>query len=88
IKQESCLGRSGYRLPPPIYTCIEGGKVVINIEVDANGNVIEADFNDKSSSTSNGCLVDNAITYALRARFSSSNLAMQKGTITYLFQSK
>lgn len=84
----SLVGRSGYRLPPPIYTCIEGGKVVINIEVDANGNVIEADFNDKSSGTSNGCLVDNAITYALRAKFSSSKLAMQKGTITYLFQSK
>ncbi|NAS12692.1 hypothetical protein [Poritiphilus flavus] len=84
----SLVGRTGYRLPPPIYTCIEGGKVVINIEVDANGNVIEADFNDKSSGTSNGCLVDNAITYALRAKFSSSNLAMQKGTITYLFQSK
>ncbi|MGB5666823.1 MAG: hypothetical protein WBM53_08245 [Maribacter sp.] len=84
----SLIGRNNFKLPPPIYTCIEGGKVVINIEVDAIGNVIEADFNEKSSGTSNGCLVDNAITYALKAKFNSSTKASQKGTITYLFQGK
>ena len=84
----SLVERNAYELPPPIYTCIEGGKVVINIEVDALGYVIQADFNAKSSGTSNGCLVENAIAYALKARFSSSERAQQKGTITYLFQSK
>lgn len=84
----SLVNRNSYNLPPPIYTCIEGGKVVINIEVDALGNVVEADFNSKSSGTSNGCLVENAIEYALKARFNSSNKAIQKGTITYLFQGK
>lgn len=84
----SLVDRNAYRLPPPIYTCIEGGKVVINIKVDANGYVTEADFNDKSSGTSNGCLVDNAITYALKARFSPSTKNTQIGTITYLFQPK
>lgn len=84
----SLVDRNNYKLPPPIYTCIEGGKVVINIEVDALGNVIAADFNAKSSGTSNGCLVDNAITYALKAKFSSASRASQKGTITYLFQQK
>jgi hypothetical protein len=84
----SLIDRDNYLLPPPIYTCIEGGKVVINIEVDASGNVIDADFNEKSSNTSNGCLVDNAIAYALKAQFSSASRASQKGTITYLFQSK
>ncbi len=84
----SLIGRNNFKLPPPIYTCIEGGKVVINIEVDAIGNVIEAEFNEKSSGTSNGCLVDNAITYALKAKFNSSTRASQKGTITYLFQGK
>ncbi len=74
--------------PTPIYTCIEGGKVVINIEVDANGNVQDASFNAKSSGTSNGCLVDNAISYALKAKFNSASKAIQKGTITYLFQQK
>ncbi len=84
----SLVDRNNYQLPPPIYTCIEGGKVVINIKVDGNGNVIEADFNAKSSGTSNGCLVDNAISYARKAKFNSSNKASQKGTITYLFQGK
>jgi hypothetical protein len=84
----SLLDRNSYKLPPPIYTCIEGGKVVVNIEVDANGYVTDANFNGKSSDTSNGCLVDNAIAYALKAKFSSASKALQKGTITYLFQSK
>lgn len=84
----SLVDRNHHRLPPPIYTCIEGGKVVINIQVDAQGYVTDADFNEKSSGTSNGCLVENAITYALKAKFSKSSKAMQKGTITYLFQSK
>ncbi len=84
----SLVGRNNYKLPPPIYTCIEGGTVVVNILVDANGDVAEANFNSNSSNTSNGCLVDNAITYALRAKFSPSDKASQKGTITYLFQSK
>ncbi len=84
----SLVDRNNYKLPPPIYTCIEGGKVVINIEVNALGYVTEADYNAKSSDTSNGCLVDNAINYALKARFNSSTKEAQKGTITYLFQGK
>ena len=84
----SLVDRNALDLPPPIYTCIEGGKVVINVEVDQRGFVIQADFNEKSSGTSNGCLVDNAIAYALKARFSKSDRPSQKGTITYLFQSK
>ncbi len=84
----SLLDRNAYSLPPPIYTCIEGGKVVINIKVDASGYVVEADFNDQSSGTSNGCLVDNAIAYALKARFSPDSKNSQIGTITYLFQRK
>ncbi|WP_368668176.1 hypothetical protein [Flagellimonas sp. S3867] len=84
----SLVDRNAYSLPPPIYTCIEGGKVVINIKVDSSGYVSEATFNDKSSGTSNGCLVDNAIAYAYKARFSSDSKDTQIGTITYLFQSK
>jgi len=84
----SLVGRNNYKLPPPIYTCIEGGKVVINIVVDAVGNVTNASYNEKSSGTSNGCLVENAITYALKAKFNTSSKVSQKGTITYLFQGK
>ena len=84
----SLLNRNAYDLPPPIYTCIEGGKVVINIKVDSDGYVTETSFNEKSSTTSNGCLVDNAMAYAQKAYFNSSSKASQKGTITYLFQRK
>ena len=84
----SLVDRNGYRLPPPIYTCIEGGKVVVNIEVNGLGQVTDASFNEKSSGTSNGCLVDNAIAYAYKAQFSASDKPSQKGTITYLFQGK
>ncbi len=84
----SLIDRSSYRLPPPIYTCIEGGKVVVNIEVDGTGTVIDADFNSRSSDTSNGCLVENAVAYALKAKFSAHQRAAQRGTITYIFQGK
>ncbi len=84
----SLVDRNAYELPPPIYTCIEGGKVVVNIEVDRLGYVVDAAFNASSSSTTNGCLVENALEYARRARFSSASRNSQKGTITYLFISK
>ncbi len=84
----SLLDRRSFELPPPIYTCLEGGTVVINIKVDNLGYVTNAEFNDTSSNTSNGCLVENAIEYALKARFSPSSKVSQIGTITYLFQSK
>lgn len=84
----SLIDRTHYSLPVPIYTCIEGGKIVINILVDSQGNVTSADFNKSSSSTENGCLIDNAIEYALKARFNNATKDSQKGTITYLFQEK
>lgn len=84
----SLVDRQHISLPIPIYTCIEGGKVVINIKVDPQGRVIEAEANKKSSTTLNGCLVDNAIQYALKSRFNPGTPALQVGTITYLFQSK
>ncbi|WP_350289870.1 hypothetical protein [uncultured Croceitalea sp.] len=84
----SLVDRNAYDLPPPIYTCIQGGKVVINIKVDSDGYVTETSFNEKSSTTTNGCLVDNAMAYAEKAYFNSSNKVSQKGTITYLFQGK
>ncbi|MEM1337690.1 MAG: energy transducer TonB [Bacteroidota bacterium] len=84
----SLVDRNAYYLPPPIYTCIEGGKVVINVTVDNDGYVREATFNEKSSGTNNYCLIDNAIAYALKARFSAASRSTQIGTITYLFQSK
>ncbi len=84
----SLLDRSSLDLPPPIYTCLEGGRVVINIKVDQYGYVTEVDFNATSSTTDNGCLVENALKYAAQARFTEGSKQIQLGTITYLFQGK
>ena len=84
----SLVDRNAYYLPPPIYTCENAGKVVINITVDKNGDVLEVSFNDKSSNTNDYCLIENAKAYALKANFSRSAKSSQIGTITYLFQSK
>src|SRR5690606_36657153 len=84
----SLMDRQHTNLPLPIYRCIDDGKVSIHINVDQRGKLIGADVNKKSSSTLNGCLVDNAILYALRSKFNSGTPAIQVGTITYLFQSK
>ncbi|NER14578.1 hypothetical protein GWK08_14075 [Leptobacterium flavescens] len=83
----SLKDRMHRKLPNPIYTCAQNGKIVINIKVDNQGNVIEATFNQASSNSRNGCLVDNAIAYALKAKFeNNSGKREQIGTITYLFQ--
>jgi len=71
----------------PRYLCEAGGKVVVSITVNANGDVIEADYN-KASNTANTCLVDYAINYAKAAQFNVSDNATQIGTITFLFKEK
>lgn len=84
----SLKDRDALYIPLPVYTCIQGGEVVINIEVDNEGYVTEATFNNRASNTNNGCLVDNAIEYARKARFSKGSSAEQIGTITFLFEGK
>ncbi|WP_340077274.1 hypothetical protein [Leptobacterium sp. I13] len=82
----SLKGRLHTKLPNPIYTCAQSGKIVVNIKVDTQGNVIDASFNKASSTSANGCLIDNALTYALSSKFeSSAGKPEQIGTITYLF---
>ncbi|WP_340199699.1 hypothetical protein [Ascidiimonas sp. W6] len=82
----SLKDRMHTKLPNPIYTCEQNGKIVINIKVDRYGNVLEASHNKSSSNSSNGCLVDNAIAYALRSKFESGVKDNQLGSITYSFQ--
>ena len=75
-------------LPTPVYLCEFGGKVVINITVDRNGNVIDAYVNS-SSISSNGCLIDSALEYAKASSFNSdNNKPSQLGTITFYFKGK
>ena len=83
----SLVDRDAMYLPPPIYLCERGGKIVVNITVDAKGNVTDASFNGASTST-NGCLIDHALEYAKASKFNASNKSQQIGTITFLFQGK
>jgi len=80
------VGRKAIVFPNPIYICDGFGKVVLNIEVSSKGKVAKASFNKKSSTTFNACLIESAIQYAKRARFTSDlNKPSQLGTITYIF---
>jgi hypothetical protein len=80
------LDRWAKVLPNPVYTCEGSGKIVINITVNHQGAVTNADFNRNASTTTNGCLIDRALEYALAARFSpATSKPTQLGTITYNF---
>lgn len=83
----SLRGRTAVFIPNPIYTCDTGGKVVVNISVNANGDVVRTSVNKSASTTSNECLTDQALEYAQDARFSRlAGRDSQPGTITYNFQ--
>ena len=78
--------RDAIQIPNPVYTCDASGKVVINIEVNGLGSIVKVYFNKSASSTSNGCLVDQALEYAEQAIFNKSDRASQLGSITFEFQ--
>lgn len=81
-------GRTAVSLPEPAYNSNQQGTVVIAIWVDQQGRVVRAEYQPKGSNTSNGYLVNQAKTAALKARFNASSTAVeeQKGTITYIFK--
>lgn len=78
--------RDAVKIPNPVYTCDAEGKVVINIEVSGQGNVIKASYNKNASTTANGCLVDQALEYAKGAIFNNSTRQTQLGSISFEFQ--
>ena len=81
----SLKNRTDTYLPIPVYLCDRGGKVVVTITVLNTGRVKSATINDKLS-IKNECLRSSAKTYALKARFNSSDILSQTGTITYHFK--
>jgi len=84
----SLVDRTDIDLPTPIYLCEFGGKIVVNIAVNAKGDVTDAYTNTSSTST-NECLIDHAIEYAKEARFSAdASKASQIGSITFYFIGK
>lgn len=83
----SLKGRTLAYYKTPRYLCEKGGKIVVNIKVDEKGNVFDAYINGSSNST-NQCLIDRAIEYAMNVQFNTSQITNQLGSITFLFKSK
>lgn len=81
----SLKNRKSIDLPNPVYTCNGSGKVVVKIEVNKNGYVVNTKIDKRNSTTRNECLFDNAMDYARKALFSHSDIEEQEGTITYYF---
>ena len=86
----SLKGRWKMYLPLPIYKCEGGGKVVIEIIVNQQGEVISADFSNSGSETSDPCLVEAAKLAAYQTYFNAdiNSEQRQKGYISYQFISQ
>jgi len=74
--------------PKPKYLCNEEGVVVVQIEVDVNGNVVKANAGIKGSTNTADCLVSQAKAAALKTKWQSDKNAPSKqiGTIKYRFK--
>lgn len=84
----SLANRTKVHIPIPIYLCEVDGKIVVNINVDSNGNVTEAYLNT-SSTSDNACLIEHALQYAKQSQFSASpSKKNQIGSITFFFIGK
>ncbi|WP_299553479.1 hypothetical protein [Seonamhaeicola sp.] len=84
----SLKDRSKVHIPIPVYLCETGGKIVVNITVDAKGNVVDAYVNT-SSNSDNECLVEHALEYAKESVFSTdTSKPTQIGSITFNFIGK
>jgi len=83
----SLAGRGSLSLPAPEYSYQVEGKVVVEVLVDREGNVISATPGVKGSTTLNKNLLNAAKKAALTAKFNRKPdaPAAQKGTITYHF---
>lgn len=84
----SLTGRSFGTAPPkPVYKSNAEGKVVVEINVDRNGNVTSARPGIQGTTTSDNTLHEAAREAALKTNFDSNPdaPAVQKGTITYIF---
>ena len=80
-------GRNDIYFPVPVYKCEGSGKVVLDIQVDQNGYVVNAVINKKESQITEDCLSETAVNSVLTARFEPKNSAppKQSGRITYTF---
>ena len=80
-------GRYDLELPAPSYICRKEGVVVVNIKVSQKGNVKTVSVNTSGTNTNNECLINEALSYAKKARFNQDFNAnsSQSGTIQFVF---
>jgi colicin import membrane protein len=80
-------GRQPLKIPQPVYDIQSEGIVVVEVTVDRNGNVTQADPGVKGSTTLEEYFLKVAKDAALKAKFNIKPDAplFQKGTITYHF---
>ena len=75
------------QLPKPDYNVNKGGRVIVEITVDADGKVINAQYRPSGSTTNASELINAALRAARQSRFSSiEGDGLQMGTITYNFK--
>jgi TonB family protein len=80
-------GRGHTVLPKPAYTSQKSGKVVVEIAVDKQGNVLSAKAGARGTTVQDASLFDQAEKAARKAKFKANPDAAEKqvGTITYTF---
>ncbi|WP_053992738.1 energy transducer TonB [Mangrovimonas sp. TPBH4] len=83
----SLKGRELLSNETPRYLCEDSGKIVVNITVNNTGDVTDAYIN-KSSTSTNQCLLDHALEYAKSAQFNNGSSNSQLGSITFYFKGK
>lgn len=87
---EGLQGR-GLKGDLPLPVCPAGNqrgvyKVVVNVQVNSEGVVTSASFNQSGSTTNHTPYVNAAIAAARKARFAESKAFTQGGEITYIFR--
>ncbi len=82
--------RSQRNLPIPSYKCRVSGTVTVDIVINKAGDVLEVKINDMLTTTSNECLLSEALSYARKSSFVSALDVprRQTGTITYNYSAQ
>ncbi len=79
--------RRHIHMPVPAYKCQGGGTVVVDIQVNRRGYVVQASISKERLASLDPCFTDAALRAAQTARFETSTQAPepQTGSVTYVF---
>lgn len=82
--------RYAVRIPNPLYQCIEEGSIWVNVWVNHQGFIDDAEIDPIRSSTENGCLQEVARSYTKKARFNVNydSPELQKGYVIFRFSKR